>query len=280
MATYTEFFTTVKGALTDTQLAATEMRVGEGIVTGSDEEKAIVNAARSVFPQSKHLYCMLHCKDNVRHHLTVLGVPSAQRENVLNLLFGSNGISEAADEILQDDRTAELLQYVRQHNIDAIDYLQKRILPKIYNNNTLKWAEQWIGHTQWTNNNCESMNHVLKIQVDWKPKRVTDLIDHLQSVVHQQYLELQRSLAGLGDLQLTPGFNRHLTTQLRWNAMSTDVKQRAFSKLMADDGSTSKTKKNVTSTDGALTVIGNQRVARKKNQRRRLTAERSAPKKV
>jgi len=74
-------------------------------------------------------------------------------------------------------------------------------------------------------------------QVDWKPRRVTDLVAHLRSVVHQQYEELRRSLAGLGDLQFTPAFAaKHLTTQMRWNGMSAAAKDKAFAKFMADTG--------------------------------------------
>jgi len=66
---------------------------------------------------------------------------------------------------------------------------------------------------------------------------VTDLIQHLHSVVQQQYVELRRSLAGLGELQLTTAFaQRHLTTQMRWHAMTDIAKDRAFVKLMNDDG--------------------------------------------
>jgi len=73
--------------------------------------------------------------------------------------------------------------------------------------------------------------------VDWKPQRVTDLIEHLRSVVHQQYTELRRSLAGLGDLQLQPAFiSRHLTTQMLWNSMSASNKDKAFAKFVADTG--------------------------------------------
>jgi len=235
-STYLNFFTTVNGALNGSELATGEIRINDGIITGSDEETAIVNAARTAFPHSNHLYCMLHCKDNVRHHLTVLGVPSAIRAKVLTLLFECDGISESANAEQQDDRTAALLQLIRQHNIDAVDYLQNRVLPKVYNNNRLKWEEQWLGQAQWTNNNCESMNHTLKVEVDWKPKRVTDLTDHLRSVVSQQYSELRRALAGLGDLQLKPEFGRHLTAQVRWNSMTEETKDKAFAKFMMDDG--------------------------------------------
>ena len=148
-ATYLNFFSTVNGALNGSDINASEFRIQDNIVVGSDEETALVNAARSAFPGSTQLFCMIHCKDNVRHHLTSIGVETSVREHVLALLFGCNGISDSADEQDQDNRTAQLMQYVRQQNVDAIDYLQTRILPKVINNNRLKWSESWIGSHQW-----------------------------------------------------------------------------------------------------------------------------------
>ena len=86
---------------------------------GSDEEQALVTASKLAFPNSKHLYCMLHCKDNVRHHLTSIGVPTYVRESVLTKMFSCNGISEAGDEDTMTNRITELMQYVRYNNIDA-----------------------------------------------------------------------------------------------------------------------------------------------------------------
>jgi len=62
-------------------------------------------------------------------------------------------------------------------------------------------------------------------------------VDHLRSVVHQQYVELRRSLAGLGELQLTPAFaQRHLITQMCWHGMTDAAKEKTnpeVSKLTA-----------------------------------------------
>ena len=162
--TYLHFFTTVNAALNGSVVHANEFMY-DGLVVGSDEESALVNAAKVAFPSSNNLYCMLHAKDNVRHHLTTIGVPSAVSESVLARLFGSSGISESPDEYAMDNRIADLLQFVRLHNIDVVSYLQDRVLPKIANNNRLRWREQWIGQHQWTNNNCESANSLLKLQV-------------------------------------------------------------------------------------------------------------------
>jgi len=163
-ATYFHFFSAINAALNGTEVDSSEL-VCDGLITGSDEEQAIVSAAKLAFSTSNQLYCMLHCKDNVRHHLTSVGTPTAARENVVAKLFGCSGVSEAIDDETMDNRIAELLQYVRQTNIEAVEYLQERILPKVVNNNRLKWKEPWLGQHQWTNNNSESANHLLKLQV-------------------------------------------------------------------------------------------------------------------
>jgi len=144
----------------------------------------------------------------------------------------------------------------------------------------LRLSEPWIGQHQWNNNNCESANHLLKLAVDWKPQRVTDLIDHLRRIVRNQYDELRRAMTGLGDFQLTaPFLSRHIVKQRHWNTMPDEGKDCAFRRLMIDDG-TRVEKKTVTSSDGNLMVIGSPRIARKKGQRRRATAERTTVKKL
>jgi len=164
-ATYLNFFSTVNGALNGCGISASEFRLLDNVVTGSDDECALVNAAKTAFTNTSQLFCMIHTKDNVRHRLTSIGTSTSVREAILARLFGCSGVAEAASAAEQDDRMAELLQYVRQENVDAVDYLQQRVLTKIAANNAIKWREAWIGQRQWTNNNCESANHLLKIQV-------------------------------------------------------------------------------------------------------------------
>jgi len=82
---------------------------------------------------------MVHVKDSVRQHLTAIGTATGLLENVVSRLFGCSGIAELADASEEDDRTAELMQFVRQQNVDAIDYVQRCVLPTIKNNNQIKW---------------------------------------------------------------------------------------------------------------------------------------------
>ena len=129
-ATYLNFFSTVNGALNGCGISASEFHLLDNVVTGSDDETALVNAAKTAFTNTSQLFCMIHTKDNVRHRLTSISTSTSVREAILAALFG-----EAASVAEQDDRTAELLQYVRQENVDAVDYLKQRVLTKIAANN-------------------------------------------------------------------------------------------------------------------------------------------------
>ena len=94
-------------------------------------------------------------------------VPVLIRENVQARLFACNGVAEAGDEVTMDNRISDVMQYLCQSNVDEsmTTYIQERILPKVIANNQLKWKEVWLGQHQWTNNNSESANHLLKIKV-------------------------------------------------------------------------------------------------------------------
>jgi len=74
------------------------------MLTGSNEERAMVQVLKTAFPSVQHLCCMLHCKDNVCQHLTDVGVPIEYRQHVLNLLSGNDGATSSADEATLDDR--------------------------------------------------------------------------------------------------------------------------------------------------------------------------------
>jgi len=128
-STYRQFFAHLHDAL-NSDVASTELRWNESVLTGSDEEQALVKALQYAFPGSPHLYCMIHCKDNVRQHMTKVGIPVHARERILELIFGSNGVSSATDEKLLDNKIAETMQYVNSQNMDINTYLDAKIFSK------------------------------------------------------------------------------------------------------------------------------------------------------
>jgi len=103
--TYLTFFMYLWGVL-HSNLHASEVKL-EGMLTGSDEEAALVKAMRAAFPNTKHLFCMLHCDNNVRDHVTKAGVQMAIKQELLKLLFGSQGLASASNEGKFDNRTVQ-----------------------------------------------------------------------------------------------------------------------------------------------------------------------------
>ena len=112
-----------------------------------------------------------------------------------------------------------------------------------------------MGTSAWNNNNSESVNHMLKLAVDWKPQRVTDLVSHLRDTVALQYSDLKRALYGQGEFTLVPQYGCHTVPYTKWQMMSENKQAEAFAGFMGDNSVCCKTK-TVQSTDTLLTVQG------------------------
>jgi hypothetical protein len=70
-------------------------------------------------------------------------------------------------------------------------YFEQKVVPLLKRN-----VE--AGRNGWTNNACESVNHVLKQRLKWQPKLVPDLVEDLRKLVRSQYNEADRALFSQG----------------------------------------------------------------------------------
>ncbi|ELT98741.1 hypothetical protein CAPTEDRAFT_207292 [Capitella teleta] len=87
--------------------------------------------------------------------------------------------------------------------------------------------------SSWTNNNCESINHVLKMAINWQPKRLVELIDALYDLVRGQYNEVERSLIGRGDYELCPEFDRFLVKEEAWVSNTREKRERHLKRFLS-----------------------------------------------
>lgn len=65
----------------------------------------------------------------------------------------------------------------------------------------------------WTNNNCESPNHVLKQSTDWKSKPLTELVNRMQ-LIFERFRDLRGALISTGEYRLA---NNHETIRANDN---------------------------------------------------------------
>jgi len=71
------------------------------------------------------------------------------------------------------------------------------------------WDAPWLGSQRWTNNSCESANNLVKLALDWKPARLTELVQHLHQMVKAQYKSVERAIIGQGEFVVAEGFAHH-----------------------------------------------------------------------
>ena len=88
-----------------------------------------------------------------------------------------------------------------------------------------------IPSNNWTNNNSESLNHVIKQIVGWQPKPVVELIRKLFEYVKSQEADVKRSLFGRGEMYLSPDYLHLKLNGDQWLKMTKDQQNRHFKKL-------------------------------------------------
>jgi len=127
------------------------------------------------------------------------------------------------------------------------------------------------GRPGWTNNNSESVNHIIKQYTQWRPQQLPDLINKLRDLVRGQYTEADQALCSRGDLQLVPAYAKHRVTVDTWKSMSAAQRQKAsdacFKQTVVVPLSTS--------TDGTVTVATTLDAGKKTHQRKRQRNERA-----
>ena len=85
------------------------------------------------------------------------------------------------------------------------------------------------GNMNWytgQNNNCESMNHILKLNINWIPQSLPTLIDIIHNIVKSQYTNVERAVSGKGEYQLDSKFRHFSVARAAWLKKTPDQKAR------------------------------------------------------
>lgn len=61
----------------------------------------------------------------------------------------------------------------------------------------------------WTSSNTESINHMMKIVVNWK-LQTTDFVEKLFSIIRLQFIDTRRALYSTGSFRLTDNPSTHI----------------------------------------------------------------------
>lgn len=260
--TYSTFFNHLSTKLMDTDTTK--------LVIRSDEELALVNAITKAFPDSNHILCKRHLYQNTKQKLVDDCIDKESRQTILDLIFGDEGLVTADDSICFDVKSEEIETRLRD-STKFSNYFEKKLKPNL-KNKVQKPLSSGLIENVWTNNNSESLNHVLKQAIDWKSKPLLDLIDILTSLIEAQYKGMRRALVSIGQFRLADSHQQFQMSKTVWASKTTDERDRHYKRLRSFRP---KDKKTVTSTDGLTTIVKPRSLGKKLGQRKRKVNERT-----
>lgn len=95
---------------------------------------------------------------------------------LLNKIFGVDGIINANDTICFEEKCEEVETLSQSVSPPFLRYFQKRVKESL---DKKRKEPELVSQAdkQWTNNNYESLNHVLKQNIEWKSQPLLDLTE-------------------------------------------------------------------------------------------------------
>lgn len=181
-----------------------------------------------------------------------IGCNTTDRDAVLTAIFGQHGMTHADSHVIYEIRTEQAEDIITEKAPSFHQYFKRTMKPLLDENINcvLSRAEVVPG---WTNNNAESMNHVIKMAIDWQPKAIPTLVDTLRDIIKGQYIDAERAMIGRGDYRLAPALARFSTTPAAWDKKTPQQRESLWGRFMKATVPVTSTA-TATTADGLLTV--------------------------
>ena len=83
--------------------------------------------------------------------------------------------------------------------------------------------------------NSESVNQVIKLEVEWKENKLPNLIEYLKNIEDRQKSELEKSIVRRGQWHFTDESNHLIASETSWfSQMSNEAKRTHRNKVVAN----------------------------------------------
>ena len=84
----------------------------------------------------------------------------------------------------------------------------------------------------YTTNSCESINHIIKLEVQWKESKLPVLINHLRSICERQVAEIEKAVIGRGEWRFDSSYRCLEVSEHIWFMKSDEQRKRHLTKVM------------------------------------------------
>ena len=211
---------------------------------GTDGEPELIKAFSVAFPKAVHLRCVNHLRQNFKDKLHALNIPKDLWKELLADIFGvktGSHFEMGLIDVQSEKSFWEALGRLqgRWNNLEMgciqpgtepqfhewfCKYKAREIvecvLPKVRVKAGLKES------CHFTTNTSESLNHVIKQEVEWKENKLPMLIEHLKSLTDQYNSELEKAVIGRGQWHFMPQYQHLEVLEISWFKMTPSSKER------------------------------------------------------
>ena len=204
------------------------------IISGSDQEKAIVLGLEKSFKEAVIVFCTLHLKKNLkRYMLKKLKTSKKEFNGVYRRIFGRNGIIHCKHGEEFDTFKENLLEkYGRLfEGSEGSNYLQD-FLDRIERNVMYPhWVTDRIS-VEFTNNDSETFNSVVKGITKGDTLALPDLVNMFASVFNMQRNYVMQALQGFGKYLLQDWMLPSFSVKSKdWQAMTREQRLKKYEKF-------------------------------------------------
>ena len=136
-----------------------------------------------------------------RHLQQKVGVPEKTRNEIISLIFGK-GLTNSKDLVDFELGYLSLSNKLLEIAPNFVSYFENSLISRLREYVFKpRISESWLP-LNWMNNNCESINNILKLSTNWKVLKLPDLIEKMHAIVKLQYADMRRALHGHGNYKL------------------------------------------------------------------------------
>ena len=236
-------------------LASTLVRLNPQLTNlksfGTDGEPELIKAFSICFPNAVHLRCTNHLRQNIKDKLRVLNIPQRVWKEFLADIFGKQAGSHFEHGLVDASSEATFLSALenvkgRWNNLErSCNGVESD--PRFYS-----WFKEYKMHdiihsvlpqvrcraglkdplALFTTNCSESLNNVIKMEVEWKESKLPVLVEHLQSIGDRQSAELERAVISRGEWSFLAHYRSLVISETQWfSHMSGEAKKRHLKKV-------------------------------------------------
>ena len=169
------------------------------------------------------------------------------------------------------DEVVKGVRKVSKNYPKFLEYFEKHVKPAFESYVFTPSHEKAI--RKWTNNNCESLNHILKLDAKWRTSKTPELIELIHQVTVLHFRDFRRALYGEGNYRLIKNLkNRYGVARSQWRGLKEAEKEEKFRDFLQGK------RTNVVRSTIANFVVPKPKTAKKPGQRTRVRRGRTTGK--